>query len=73
MAGTDQCFMHLMYLGNTGVVSAQMSKVHSHYGSSACCQLLFIELFHDKTTLFLVSQTLMSSHLVLHISLAGAP
>jgi len=26
--------MHLMYLGNTDVVSAQMSKVHSHYGSS---------------------------------------
>jgi len=26
MAGTDQCYMHLMHLGNTDVVSAQMSK-----------------------------------------------
>ena len=40
MAGTDQYCMHLMHLGNTDVVSVQMSKVHSHYGSSACCQLL---------------------------------
>jgi len=31
MAGTDQCYMHFIYLGNTDVVSAQMSKVHSHY------------------------------------------
>ena len=31
-----------MYLANTGVVSAQMSKVHSYYGSSAYCQLLSI-------------------------------
>ena len=45
MAGTDQFYMHLMYLGNTDVVSAQMSKVHSHYGSSACCQLLSIEMY----------------------------
>ena len=28
MAGTDQYYMHLMYLGNIDVVSAQMSKVH---------------------------------------------
>ena len=50
-AGTDQCFMHLTYLGNADVVSAQISKIHSHYGSSACCQLLSIELFHDRATL----------------------
>ena len=50
MAGTDQWFMHLIYLGNTDVVSAQMSKAHSHYGSSASCQLLSIELFHGKVT-----------------------
>jgi len=42
MADTDQCYMHLMYLGNNDVVSAQMSKVHSHYGSSAGCQLATI-------------------------------
>ena len=58
MAGTDQCYMHLTYLGNTDVVSAQMSKVHSHYSSSPFCQLVFIELFHDRATLFLVSQRL---------------
>jgi len=61
-----------MYLGNTDVVFAQMSKVHSHYDSFACCQLLSIELFHDRATLFLVSQRLKSPHLtclVLHISL----
>ena len=29
-AGTDQCFIHLMYLGNTDVASAQMSKVVLH-------------------------------------------
>jgi len=46
--------MYLMYLGNTDVVSAQISKVHSHLGSSACCQLLSIELFHDRATLFLM-------------------
>jgi len=51
MAGTDQCYMHLMYLGNT---SAQISKVHCHHGSPACCQLLSIELFHDRATLFFV-------------------
>jgi len=76
MAGTDQCYMHLMYLGNTDVVGAQMSKVHSHYGSSACCQLLSsIGLFHNRATLFLVSQRLKSPHLtclVLHISWAGS-
>ena len=27
MAGTDQCYMDLMYVSNTGV---QMSKVHSY-------------------------------------------
>jgi len=43
--------MHLMYLGNTDVVSPQMSKVHSHYGSFACSQILSIELFHDKAIL----------------------
>ena len=26
---TDQCYMHLVYVGNTDVVSAEMSKVHS--------------------------------------------
>ena len=52
MTGTDQCYMHLMNLGNADVVNAQMNKVHSHYGSSACCQLLTIELFHDTATLF---------------------
>jgi len=55
MAGADQCYMRLMYLGDTDIVSTQMSKVHSHYGSSACCQLLSIKLFHDRATLFLVS------------------
>ena len=45
MAGTDQCYMHLKYLGNTDVVSVQISKVHSHDGSTACCQLLSIELY----------------------------
>jgi len=34
--------MHLMYLGNTDVVGVQMSKVHSHYGSSAGCHLATI-------------------------------
>ena len=42
MAGTDQWYIHLIYLGNTDVVSAQMSKVHSHYGSSAGFQLATI-------------------------------
>jgi len=42
MAGTDQCYIYLMYLGNTDVVSAQMSKVHSHYGNFAGCQLATI-------------------------------
>ena len=36
-----QCNMHLMYLGNIDLFSMQMSKVHSHYGSSKCCQLLY--------------------------------
>ena len=35
MADTDQCYMHLMYLDNTDVVSAQMNKVYSHYGNFA--------------------------------------
>jgi len=34
MAGTDQCNMHLMYVGDT---DAQMSKVHSYYDSFVCC------------------------------------
>ena len=71
--GTDQYFMHLTYLGNTHVVSAQISKIHSHLGSSACCQLLSIELFHDRATL--VPVRLMSPDLtcsVLHISWAGS-
>ena len=68
--------MHLMYLGNTDVVSAQMSKVHSHYSSSACCQLLSIEMYSlTEQALNLVSQRLMSPHLtclVLHIIWAGS-
>ena len=75
MIDADQCYKHLMYLGNTDVVSTQMSKVHSHYGSSACYQLLFLELFHDRATSFFVSQRLMSPHLtclVLNISWAGS-
>ena len=35
MAGTDQCYMHLMYVRNT---DAQMSKVDS-YDSFACSYL----------------------------------
>ena len=39
-----------MYACNT---DAQMSKIHSYYGSFACCQLLSVELFHDcRATLF---------------------
>jgi len=40
MAGTDQHLMYLLF-GNTDVVSAQMNKFHSQYGSSARCQLLY--------------------------------
>ena len=72
MEGRVQCYMYLMYLGNIDVVSAQ---VHSYYVSSACRQLPSIELFHDRATLFLVSQRLMSPHLtclVLYISWAGS-
>jgi len=51
MTDTDQCYMYLMYVGNTYV---QMSKVHS-YDIFACCKLLSIELFHDcRATLFFV-------------------
>ena len=42
MADTDQCMCMFQY--------DQMSMVHSHYGSFACCQL---KLFHDRATLLL--------------------
>ena len=64
MAGTDQCYMHLMYVGNT---DAQMNKVHSYYVS-----FLSVELFHDcsASSFFGEPKTNASTFSMLRFSLA---
>ena len=63
-----------------------MSKVHSYYGSFACCLLLSMELLHDcRATLFFIESMTNAStfgslrlkfvdalQIVLHISWAGS-